>query len=86
MESGEYWNADKLLRGSIESRDDLPPIEHYELTSYLYRTRQKREAKVYKVDDCGVWDDFYKNVTEMTKEHYDFYIVDPDTGEYVFKN
>jgi len=42
--------------------------------------------KLYKVDDCGVWDDFYKNITEMTREHYDFYVVDPDSGEYIFKN
>jgi hypothetical protein len=26
------------------------------------------------------------NVTEITREHYDFYVVDPDTGDYLFKN
>jgi len=75
-----------LARGSIESRDDLPSIEMYEPTSFTYRQRQRAESKLYKVDDCAVWDDFYLNVTEINREHYDFYIVDPDTGEYLFKN
>lgn len=58
----------------------------YEMTAFLYRQRQRAEMKVYKVDDCKVWDDFLLNVTEMTREHYDFYLVDPDNGDYLFKN
>jgi len=86
LESKKFWTSDMLARGSIESRDDLPEIEMYELTSFSYRQRQRLEMKMYKVDDCAVWDQFYDNVTEMTREHYDFYIVDPSTGDYVNKN
>lgn len=86
LESKRYWSADDLARGSIESRDDLPSIEMYESTAFTYRQRQRAEMKVYKVDDCAVWDDFLLNVTEINREHYDFYIVDPDTGDYINKN
>ena len=86
LESKRFWSADDLARGSIESIDDLPEIEMYEPTSFTYRQRQKAEMKFYKVDDCATWDDFYENVTEITREHYDFYIVDPDNGEYLNKN
>jgi len=86
LASKRFWTPDELARGSIESADDLPEIEMYEPTSFTYRQRQRAELKMYKVDDCAVWDDFYTNVTEITREHYDFYIVDPDNGEYIFKN
>ena len=86
LKSDRFWTGAELLRGSIESRDDLPPIEQYELTAFTYKQRQRYEMKMYKVDDCSTWDDFFMNITELTREHYDFYIVDPDNGDYIFKN
>lgn len=86
LHSNKTWTADDLSRGSIESRDDLPEIEYYVPTSFTYHQRQKAELKAYKVEDCEQWDHFYKNITEMTREHYDFYVVDPETGNYQFKN
>jgi hypothetical protein len=86
LHSDKYWTGDDLARGSIESRDDLPAFEFYMPTSFTYKHRQKNEMRNYKVDDCSVWDEFFVNVTEITREHYDFYMVDPDDGNYLFKN
>ena len=86
IQHGKAMTADDLHRSTIETRDDLPAFEHYILTNFGYHQRKRQEKKAYLVDDAAQWDNYYKNVTEISREHYDFYIADPDTGKYQFKN
>lgn len=39
LHSKKFWSADDMMRGSIENRGELPAIEMYELTNFMYRAR-----------------------------------------------
>jgi len=73
-------------RGSIEKWEDLPEIEFYENTNWVYKERTKNDRIWYKSDDLDIWDDTFANVTETSREMHDFYISDPINGDYQMPN
>lgn len=72
-------------RGTIEKWEDLPPIEYYENTFWVYKARANQDQKLYKSDDLSVWDDEFKNVTETSLEMHEFYLMDQNK-DYKVKN
>jgi len=85
-QSNKTWTAADMIWKDMDSFSDLPPIEFYPMTEYTYQARKKIEVKFYKFDDLQNWDGHFDNVTEISREHYDIYMVNPDTNNYVLKN
>lgn len=85
-ESKKLFTAQDARRGSIEKFEDLPPIEWYENTLWTYENRKDIEKQVYKLDDLRAWDHYFANITELSREMHDFYIIDPNDGRYQIKN
>ena len=86
LASGKAFTAHDARRGSIEKMEDLPEIEWYENTRWTAEKRDKFERKMYKTEDLMAWDQVFSNVTELSREMYDFYIIDPDNGKYIMPN
>jgi len=86
LASGKVFSAQDARRGTIEKEEDLPEIEWYENTAWTYDHRTKYERKVYKNEDLMAWDGYFSNITEMSREMYDFYVIDPDNGRYIMPN
>lgn len=74
--SGAQFHAGIGNRGTIEKWEDLPAIEFYENTYWVHRARNVEDRKHYKSDDLEAWDEAFKNVTELSQEMHDFYIMD----------
>ena len=86
LKANRTFTAQDARRGSIEKFEDLPPIEWYENTLWTYENRQDQEKKLYKKEDLEAFDHYMKNMTELSREMHDFYIIDPDTMNYQFPN
>ena len=86
FKANKTFTAQDARRGSIEKFEDLPPIEWYENTLWTFENRREIEREVYKKEDLEAFDHYMNNVTELSREMHDFYIVDPDDGTYQFPN
>jgi len=82
--SNKSFTAQDARRGSIEKSEDLPAIEWYENTLWVFEHRKEIERKTYKRQDLDGWDHFFENITEFSREMHDFYVADPDDGSYLF--
>jgi hypothetical protein len=79
--NNKTFTAMDARKGSVEDGGELPAIENYANTLWVFENRRKIEKEHYKLEDLEAYDHYFSNLTELSREMYDFYIADPDSGE-----
>lgn len=80
------FTAQDARKGTLERGEDLPPIEWYDNTLWVFEHIKKIEREKYKKEDIEAYDSYCNNMTDTSKEMYDLYVSSPNNGDYIFKN